>query len=757
LALLGRAARRVERWLVRYFRDHDPRLRYALWPLLVLAFVLYTRHPGTNYIFDEQEALLANPYVNGKQDLAFLDAIKRDFWGLPHTGSIGSYRPLPNYLWRATWSLSQHPFFHHLYNIALHALNGALLAAFVSAWTRRRMLSWLVGVVFVCAAILTEAVSGIVGLADVLGGLGAILALTALRLPAWGMPALVFVGTTIGLFSKESAMVCVPLIPVAALLTAPLLHPERPARVPRALLAFIAAAGAFVAYVELRKVWFPSALPAALEEPLPIDASDLTILYRELLVWFHQAPLPKDPLNNPLVEAHFPYRVAGALRVYWRGLTQVVVPLRLSGDYSFPQEPVPGKVGLGLLAPFSPKNPWAQEPVPDSLFSWEIVAGGLMMTMPLVAALGLYITTLWREHKVSRALDRAARDGAPGVWPMLELPRRDVELVVRRTRRPFRRRFLETAVVLAMAGISGLVTEIVLVSRGAPPYVATWPYTAALVVLACGFVIEGWRGPEPTMGPCRVPDVAVPWTLVGPLVVALGMVWMVVSYFPHSNIPVLLPTVRAERFWYFPVIGSTLVIAALLERIARALRGRALLGLPLAPLTVGAFLVLQSMQAYDHAMDYRDDLAFWRATKEAVPRSSKAHLNYSVMVGARNDLEARLHDSRIAMALAPSWPMAHVYTGDTLCRMNRPDDAWPHYERGFQLGENERSLIALALQCLYDKGALTKHDKRLRQLAAEHPGSWLAHLAVDTLDNHEANKGVNPEHRPRGYNEGPKD
>ena len=35
-------------------------------PLLALAAILYTRHPATNCIFDEQEALLANPYVNGK-------------------------------------------------------------------------------------------------------------------------------------------------------------------------------------------------------------------------------------------------------------------------------------------------------------------------------------------------------------------------------------------------------------------------------------------------------------------------------------------------------------------------------------------------------------------------------------------------------------------------------------------------------------------------------------------------------------------
>src|SRR6185436_10634341 len=136
----------------------------------------------------------------------------------------------------------------------------------------------------------------------------------------------------------------VPLIPFAALLIAPLTHPERPSRVPRALGALVASVAAFVLYVELRKRWFPSPLPSELQEELPENASRLKHLARDFLVWFHQAPLPKDPLNNPLANAETPYRIAGALRVYWRGLGQIVFPHTLSGDYSFPQEPVPQRL-----------------------------------------------------------------------------------------------------------------------------------------------------------------------------------------------------------------------------------------------------------------------------------------------------------------------------------------------------------------------------------------------------------------------------
>src|SRR5262249_13132788 len=162
--------------------------------------------------------------------------------------------------------------------------------------------------------VLTEAVSGIVGIADVLGGMGALLALWALSAPGWAMPFAVFTAVSFGLFSKESALVCVPLVPFAALLLAPLTHPRRPARFVRAACAFVTAPAAFYLYVELRKKWFPSPLPRELNEALPEDASWAKRTAREFLIWFHQAPLPKDPLNNPLVEADFKHRIAGALR-----------------------------------------------------------------------------------------------------------------------------------------------------------------------------------------------------------------------------------------------------------------------------------------------------------------------------------------------------------------------------------------------------------------------------------------------------------
>jgi protein O-mannosyl-transferase len=403
---------------------------------------------------------------------------------------------------------------------------------------------------------------------------------------------------------------------------------------------------AFVVYVEIRKRAFPAAIESSLNIPLPPDASLLSRVHRAFMLWFHQPPLPRDPLNNPLIKADTPHRIAGALRVYSGGLTQVVAPITLSGDYSSPQEPIPAQ----LIFPGS-------------------VLGALGMVVPPLASLGLWLRALVVERR-----ERAAQT--------------------------------ETGASFSM------------------------PDGERLLLLA-----------------------------------AVGMTWVVVSYFPHSNIPVLLPTVRAERFWYFPVIGSTLVLMGafvwLFQRTRNIQEGAPAVGL------FALFFTFQCGKAFQHSRDYRDDLTFWSATRVAVPRSAKAHLNYSVMWGARGRLDIRLDANRTALELAPEWPMAHVYLGDTLCRMHRPEEAWPHYEKGFQLAENDPNLLSLGLQCMWDEQipdgeggqirSFKKHEEELVRMADARPGTWLAYLAKDVAYNGEKHNGVDPKYRPRGYNEGPKD
>ena len=634
-----------------YFVLEYPDAVAALTPLAFLAMALFTRHPGkTNFIFDEQEALLANPYVrsvaNAASNLTWLDALRRDFWGLAPEGTIGSYRPLPNLVWRLLWWLGarESPFFHHGVNVLLHAFNGALLTSLVMRILGDRLVAWLAGALFVASAVLTEAVSGVVGLADVLGGMGALLTLHALRAPLWALGPAVFGATLFGLYAKESALAIVVLAPIAALALSGALASGPPRRLARTLVAGASAALAFVLYVELRRRLFPARLSPEIAEAAVRGKGALAEGYAGLLRWYAQPILPHDPLNNPLVRASFPFRVAGALRVYFRGALQILFPHPLAGDYSAPQEPIP-----------------------ESLFGVETVLGGLLLVGPALAGAALLV--------------KSVRDQA-------------------RHRAP-------------MDGSSLAITEPRSAGQGGHPY-------------ATGLV-------------------------------AVCLLWIVISYLPVSNIPVVLPTVRAERFWYFPALGTSVLLALGTARILRAAEARG--RLTAALVAVGVFFGFQCVAARGHANDYADDLTFWDAARHAVPRSAKAHLNYSVMLGARGDLQGRLAANARALELAPDWPMANVYYGDTLCRMNRVDEAWPHYLRGFPLAAQEINLLALGLQCLWDHKALEPGSPRRDELderSRAYPGSWYEFLVRDVLEHGEEHHGVDPKHRPRGYNEGPK-
>lgn len=611
-----------------YFTDQDPTFWVALTPALIVSALVFVRSPMSNYIFDEQEALLANPYVNAQGGLRFWDAVRRDFWGLPADRSIGSYRPLPNLVWRLLWHVSNQPFLHHWVNVIGHALNAALLASFAFAVTRNRRVGWLAGACFATSAVITEAVTGVVGIADVLGGLGVLLALTALTLPLVWMPFGVFFGLTVGLFSKESAIVGVPLIAWAALTLSPMLH-ARPLRFPRALLAGAAAVLALVAYTAVRKHFFPLPSPTVITVPDGAGWARRSLAW--FLNWFQQPALPSDPINNPLVRADTPHRVAGGLRVFARGFGQVLFPWTLSGDYSFSQEPIPDRL----------------------FFPGSIIGGALLVFLPAIGICLWFVALVrdWFPKERSADLGRAA---------VLDARFERVGLLP----------------VLALAGV-----------------------------------------------------------------------WISVAYFPHSNLPVLLPTVRAERFWYLPLVGTSLLLAVAFDLLLKWRFGSRI---------VLAFIAVQVVRARAHAFDYSDDLSFWDATRKAAPNSAKAHLNYSVMVGARGKLEQRLEANRRALELAPNWPMANVYYGDTLCRMKKPDAAWPHYKAGFELAPNDSNLIALGLQCMWDQNAVESRNSELLELASRHPGSWLALLATELVYYGKEHNGIQQKYRPRSYNEGPK-
>ncbi|KAK4313661.1 hypothetical protein Pmani_015008 [Petrolisthes manimaculis] len=150
-----------------------PELPYPAAALLVgvCACVCFVNSLPGDFVFDDSEAIVNNNDIRSDTPLANL--FHNDFWGtrLTHPSSHKSYRPLTvlsfrlNYAWGGLTPLS-----YHAVNIALHSLVSVMslrifYVVFGSCAPRAAVLS---AVLFATHPIHTEAVSGIVGRADLL-------------------------------------------------------------------------------------------------------------------------------------------------------------------------------------------------------------------------------------------------------------------------------------------------------------------------------------------------------------------------------------------------------------------------------------------------------------------------------------------------------------------------------------------------------------------------------------------------------------
>lgn len=592
----------------------------------VLSTMVFLRPPSTNFIFDEQEALLGNPYLH--ESSAFLDALKVDFWGRAPARTIGSYRPLPNLLWwplRATLKWNT-PWFFCWLNLLFHAGAATLLALSVEKIAQRtryearfgRLLVWGLGFWFVLNACSTEAVCSAVGLADIL--LGFFTAAQLFVLLTWTEQAgklgdvaavgLCGAAMYLGLLSKETMLASIVWIPLATILCAPRAW-KRDRVFMSAVGTLVAGVAVILGFVHMRVRFFPA---EATEISSFVRGDPSGGAFAVFFEWFRQPKMPVDPLNNPLLGASTSDQWATGCRLFLEQLVQIFFPWGLCADHSFPRTRVAS----------------------------------------------------WGAFEVTGAL---------------------------------------TLLGLVGLGLEGVRRRWV---RGAS---------------------------------------TIRWTFG-----AGGALLFICGYLPISNLLVLLPSVRGDRLLYVPVLGAAFLLAAPILGLRAQVEQLSQRGRRVVQALLLAYLCFHGLSARLHALNYNSDIAFWRATSRGNPASAKSHLNLGVMVGARGDERARLRHSLEAVRLAPEWPMGQVYLGDVYCRLGDIESAWPHYAKGFSDSPNSRTLIALGLQCLWEKEGFKAHRSALLNLAAAHPDTWLDYLVTELVVHGHKHGGVPKKYRPRKYN-----
>lgn len=297
--------------------------RWACLLLAMLAVAAYAGTLGNGFVFDDRAVIADDSSAPALRSLpSFLIS---PYWtGEGRANRL--YRPLTSVSFALNEILGgARPWTFHLVNLLLHALVSILLYLLLVRLFGEGTLPLAAAALFCVHPLLSEAVAGVVGRAELFSALFMLAALRVERAPAlagrgrgatasFGPPILFF----LALLSKENALA----YPAVSWLTDRVLGPPTGADRRRRAWEMSALLGTAVVYLVLRKM-----VLGTLMEPGSIPEVD-----------------------NPLAHVGAEYRIATAFTLFVRYVGLFLFPSKLSADYSSPQIlPLKGPGNLEFL------------------------------------------------------------------------------------------------------------------------------------------------------------------------------------------------------------------------------------------------------------------------------------------------------------------------------------------------------------------------------------------------------------------------
>lgn len=266
--------------------------------LATVAVGCYLNSLSGALIYDDLNAIVRNPAV---VELDPVRIARTASWFVPN-GEFDAYRPVTTASFAANYAIhGPAPLGYHVVNVALHATVCVVLALVLARVTGDVRLALLAAFLFAAHPVHTEAVASVVGRAELLA---AVLALLAwwIVLARRGLPASVAAAVVLfaGVLAKENAAAI-----VAVAVAADLIY-----RRPPDVRAYVALATAVVAALVVRSAVLGGLAP------------------------------PPFRLDNVLATASPWSRLCTAVAVVATYARLLVWPVHLAADYSFPQIPL---------------------------------------------------------------------------------------------------------------------------------------------------------------------------------------------------------------------------------------------------------------------------------------------------------------------------------------------------------------------------------------------------------------------------------
>lgn len=274
---------------------------------LALSFLLYGNSIKGDFVSDDKLIILRNPIVSGNFSDFFKTFSTPYYHNQPHAGL---YRPLTIASYNLNRVFSQSPVGFHLLNVILNAINGFLIFLLVSSFVSKKIAPGLTGkrsaflamILFLFLPIHSEAISAIVGRAELLSFLFSISSLLFVLNKRYALASIFLLA---GLLSKETA------------------------------------AGFFLVFLYVWRFSEHRTLKQIFYNSLYFAPS--VIIYtimRASVLGKYFVSVDHLMAYNPLKFAPFFDSLWTSLKVFYLYLFKTVAPYQLSSDYSFNQIPI---------------------------------------------------------------------------------------------------------------------------------------------------------------------------------------------------------------------------------------------------------------------------------------------------------------------------------------------------------------------------------------------------------------------------------
>ena len=284
-----------------------PQYLIQLAALVLLALLAYSNSFSAGFVLDNRGLILNDPRIRAAS-ASNLELIADHTYWWPN-GESGLYRPFAtlSYLFNyAVLGNGAQPAGYHWTNLLLHSANVLLVFLLAMRLVRRAWPAFFIAALWAVHPVLTEAVTNIVGRADLLAAMGVLAGLLFYlkSAEAWGWLAALITVVAIGVFSKESGVVVL---------------------------------GAILLYeFTFRRNWGRAQVSGLGAAAIPI----VWMLWQRHAVLAATQPMEIPFTDNPIAWAGFATGRLTALNVVAREFGLILWPSTLSADYSWAQIPL---------------------------------------------------------------------------------------------------------------------------------------------------------------------------------------------------------------------------------------------------------------------------------------------------------------------------------------------------------------------------------------------------------------------------------